>query len=212
MIHLAIAEDHQSLIDGIKLLLKYEEDINIVGTANNGRDLLKIVELKRPDIVLMDIRMPILDGIEATKIIKEKYPFIRVLAFSMFHQNEAVEKMMAAGASGYLLKSASLDEVLEALKAVSKGKQIFDKDLDINTLHLEKTTNKKSTLTNRQTEILSLIALGDTTREIAEKLFIGVQTVETHRKNIMRTLGLRGKGELLRYALEKKYSFKDSFK
>ena len=101
---------------------------------------------------------------------------------------------------------------LEALKAVSKGKQIFDKDLDINTLHLEKTTNKKSTLTNRQTEILSLIALGDTTREIAEKLFIGVQTVETHRKNIMRTLGLRGKGELLRYALEKKYSFKDSFK
>lgn len=209
MIHLAIAEDHQSLIDGIKLLLKYEDDINVVGTANNGRDLLKIVELKRPDIILMDIQMPILDGIEATKIIKEKYPFIHILAFTMYDQSEAVEKMMEAGASGYLLKSASLDEVLDALKAVNKGKKVFDKDLDVNALHLEKTSKKPSTLTNRQTEILSLVALGKTTREIAEKLFIGVQTVETHRKNIIRTLNLRGKGALLRYALEKKYQFKN---
>ena len=209
MIRLAIAEDHQSLIDGIKLLLKYEDDINVVGTANNGRDLLKIVELKRPDIILMDIQMPILDGIEATKIIKEKYPFIHILAFTMYDQSEAVEKMMEAGASGYLLKSASLDEVLDALKAVNKGKKVFDKDLDVNALHLEKTSKKPSTLTNRQTEILSLVALGKTTREIAEKLFIGVQTVETHRKNIIRTLNLRGKGALLRYALEKKYQFKN---
>lgn len=210
MIHLAIAEDHQSLIDGIELLLKQEEDINIVGTANNGEDLIKIVELKQPNVVLIDIKMPKLDGIEATRIIKKRFPYINILAFSMFNQNDAVEQMMEAGATGYILKSAGLDEVLEALKSVYKGKKYFDKDLDLTVLNLENSAKKsKSILTTRQTEILSLIALGKTTREIAENLFIGVQTVETHRKNIMRVLGLRGKGELLRYALEKKYRFKD---
>lgn len=210
MIHLAIAEDHQSLIDGIELLLRHEEDINIVGTANNGEDLIKIVELKQPNVVLIDIKMPKLDGIEATRIIKKKFPYINILAFSMFNQNDAVEQMMEAGATGYILKSAGLDEVLEALKSVYKGKKYFDKDLDLTVLNLENSAKKsKSILTTRQTEILCLIALGKTTREIAENLFIGVQTVETHRKNIMRVLGLRGKGELLRYALEKKYRFKD---
>lgn len=211
MIHLAIAEDHQSLIDGILLLLRYEEEINIVGTVNNGEDLLKLVDLKRPNTILMDIKMPKLDGIEATKKIKKKYPHIHILAFTMFDQTEAVEKMMQAGATGYILKSASLQEVLEALKKVSKGKQYIDTNLNTNALELEKTTKKttkkKSILTSRQIEIIELIALGKSTREIAEKLFIGVQTVETHRKNIIRVLGLRGKGELLRYSLEKKYKF-----
>jgi len=211
MIHLAIAEDHQSLIDGILLLLSYEEEINIVGTVNNGEDLLKLVDLKRPNTILMDIKMPKLDGIEATKKIKKKYPHIHILAFTMFDQTEAVEKMMQAGATGYILKSASLQEVLEALKKVSKGKQYIDTNLNTNALELEKTTKKttkkKSILTSRQIEIIELIALGKSTREIAEKLFIGVQTVETHRKNIIRVLGLRGKGELLRYSLEKKYKF-----
>lgn len=211
MIHLAIAEDHQSLIDGIQLLLRYEEEINIVGTVNNGEDLLKLVDLKRPNTILMDIKMPKLDGIEATKKIKKKYPHIHILAFTMFDQTEAVEKMMQAGATGYILKSASLQEVLEALKKVSKGKQYIDVNLNTNALELEKTTKKttkkKNILTSRQIEIIELIALGKSTREIAAQLFIGVQTVETHRKNIIRVLGLRGKGELLRYSLEKKYKF-----
>ncbi len=207
MIHLAIAEDHQSLIDGIKLLLKHEEDIHIVGTANNGKDLLKIVELKRPNVILMDIKMPILDGIEATKIIKKKFPYINILVFTMFDQIEAVERMIKAGATGYILKSATLEEMLFALKKVHKGETYFDNDLNLNALNLDDKKNKQSTLTNRQVEILDLISLGKTSREISEQLFIGVQTVETHRKNIIRVLGLKGKGELLRYSLERKYKF-----
>ncbi len=207
MIHLAIAEDHQALIDGIELLLRYEEDINIVGTANNGEDLLKLVALKQPNTILMDIRMPKLDGIEATKRIKKKYPHIHILAFTMYDQNEAVEKMMEAGATGYILKSASLNEVLVAIKTVCKGENYFDANLNINVLDLNEKKKDKGLLTNRQIEILDLIALGHTSKEISEKLFIGLQTVQTHRKNIIRVIGLHGKGELLRYSLEKKYKF-----
>lgn len=207
MIHLAVAEDHQSLIDGIELLLRYEEDISIIGTANNGEDLLKLVALKQPTTILMDIRMPKLDGIEATRIIKKKYPHIHILAFTMFDQTDAVEKMLAAGATGYILKSAGLDEVLKAIKTVSKGEKYFDANINTNALQTKSRKTKKDILTKRQIEILELIALGKTSREIAEKLFIGVQTVETHRKNIIQVLGLKGKGKLLQYALEKKYQF-----
>ena len=207
MIHLAIAEDHQALIDGIKLLLQYEENIIIVGTANNGLDLLKIVDLKRPNVILMDIKMPILDGIEATKRILKKHPHIHVLAFSMFDETQAVEKMIQAGAKGYILKNSSLETVLEAIKTVAKGEEFFDSSLNYNALDIDQKSKDENPLTKRQIEILELVALGKTSREIAEKLFIGVQTVETHRKNIIRVLGLQGKGELLRYSLEKKYMF-----
>lgn len=207
MIRLAIAEDHQSLIDGIKLLLKYEEDISIIGTANDGETLLDIVRLKQPHIVITDIRMPKMDGITATKIIKKEFPKTKVLAFTMFDQTEAVEQMLDAGANGYILKNSSLEELLTAIKTVYKGENYFD--VNINTNSLDKNTNskKKGLLTKRQIEILELIAQGKTSREIANQLFIGLHTVDTHRKNMIRILGLQGKGELMRYALEKKYKF-----
>lgn len=204
MIRLAIAEDHQSLIDGIQLLLKYEEDISIVGTANDGEALLDIVRLKQPNVVVTDIRMPKMDGIVATKHIKKEFPHTKVLAFTMFDQQEAINKMLDAGASGYLLKNSSLNEVLEAIKTVHSGKQYYDANIKISDTEAPK---KKGILTKRQIEILELVAQGKTSREIAEQLFIGVHTVDTHRKNMIRILGLKGKGELLRYALDKKYKF-----
>ncbi|MFD1064038.1 response regulator [Winogradskyella litorisediminis] len=206
MIRLAIAEDHQSLIDGIELLLKYEDDIEIVGTANDGERLLEIVKLKEPNIVITDIRMPKKDGITVTKEIKAHLPHIKVLGFTMFDQAEAIEQMIAAGASGYLLKNSPLEEVLTAIKTVYAGGTYFDSNLNINT---EDNQNKKAKgdLTKRQIEILALVAQGKTSREIADELFIGVHTVDTHRKNMIRILGLQGKGELMRYALEKKYKF-----
>lgn len=207
MIRLAIAEDHQSLIDGIKLLLEYEDDISIVGTANDGEALLNIVDKKRPNVILTDIRMPKLDGIEATKRIKKSNPEIKVLAFSMFDQTDAIQQMLDAGASGYILKNSSLTEVLNAIRTVAKGDTYFDANINTNVLDSDNTTKKKGLLTKRQIEILELIALGKTSREIADDLFIGVHTVDTHRKNMARILGLQGKGELMRYALEKKYRF-----
>ncbi|AXT19351.1 response regulator [Flavobacteriaceae bacterium AU392] len=206
MIRLAIAEDHQSLIDGIKLLLEYEEDISIVGTANNGEGLLDIIKKKHVSVVITDIRMPKLDGIAATKIIKKEHPEIKVLAFTMFDQEDAIQQMLGAGANGYILKNSPLSEVLNAVRSVYKGDTYFDSNINVDTKS-NGNIKKKGVLTKRQIEILNLIAQGKTSREIADELFIGVYTVDTHRKNMIRILGLQGKGELMRYALEKKYQF-----
>lgn len=207
MIRVAIAEDHQSLIDGLKLQLEHVNEISIVGTANDGEALLDVVRLKRPDVVITDIRMPKIDGIVATKMIKKEYPDIKVLAFTMFDQNEAVQQMLDAGATGYILKKSSLKEVIEAVKTVAKGEKYFDANVQVNLDGENKAKTKKGVLSKRQKEILNLVSQGMTSREIADKLFIGVFTVETHRRNMIRILGLRGNGELLRYALEKKYDF-----
>lgn len=206
MIRLAIAEDHQSLIDGVQLFLQDEYQVEVVGTANNGEDLLEIVHQKPPHVVLTDIRMPKMDGISVTKHLQKNYPEIKVIAFTMYSQDEAVAQMLAAGAKGYLLKNSSLQEVWNAIQAVHQGENYYDPNITIP--KTEDNHNKtKGILSNRQMEILDLIAQGKTSREIADELFIGVQTVDTHRKNMARKLNLQGKGELLRYALEKKYRF-----
>lgn len=208
MITVAIAEDHQSLVDGINLLLQYEEEFSIVGTANDGEALLDIVRLKQPKVVLTDIKMPKMDGITATGIIKKEFPHIKVIAFSMFDQEEAVRQMIEAGASGYLLKNSPLEEVLKAMETVSKGENYFDANIDLGEILQENNSKaKKGPLSKSEREILVLIGQGKTTSEIADIRFTAVSTVEKHRKNMIRKLGLSGKGELLRYALEKKYDF-----
>jgi len=205
MIRLAIAEDHNALIDGIKLFLKYEDDIEIVGYANNGNELYDLVKLKRPNMVITDIRMPIKDGITVTKEILELDRHIKVIAFTMFDQEEAISQMLQAGAKGYMLKNSNLEELLQAIRIVYEGNTYFDSNLVIpENLPLKRT---KGVLTKRQIEILKLVALGKTNQEIADELIIGKATVETHRKNMIRKLNLKGAGELLRYALESKYNF-----
>ena len=208
MITIAIAEDHQSLIDGIELLLKYNDDFKIVGTANDGERLIEIVNAKQPDVVLVDIRMPKIDGIQATKIIKASYPDTKIVAFTMFDQDDAVKQMLDAGAEGYLLKDSPLDEVLNAITAVMKGEVFYDKSIDVSLLQGNKTTTEaKPLLSKSERDILALVGLGKTSSEISEIRHTSVSTVEKHRKNMIRKLGLSGRGELLRYALESKYDF-----
>ncbi len=208
MIRVAIAEDHQSLIDGINLLLKYEDDISIVGMANDGEALLEIVRKKQPDVVLTDIKMPKMDGITAAKFIKKEFPNTGIIAFSMFDQDEAVSQMIAAGATGYLLKNSPLEEVLVAIKHVANGGEYYDKALDVEGIKTNSQRgNKKPILSKSEREILKLIGQGKSSSEIAAIRFNSVSTIEKHRKNMIRKLGLSGKGELLRYALEKKYDF-----
>ena len=208
MITLAIAEDHQSLVDGITLLLKYEEHIEIVGKANDGEALWEIVQKKRPKVVLTDIKMPKMDGIVATRLIKKEFPETKVIAFSMFDQEEAVSQMLVAGASGYLLKNSPLEEVLKAIEVVANGEEFYDASLDVQNIKGGvNSSNKKPLLSKSEREILRLIGEGKSTSEIANIRFTAVSTVEKHRKNMIHKLGLSGKGELLRYALEKKYDF-----
>lgn len=206
MTNLVIAEDHNSLIDGIKLFLEYENDIQFVGFANNGRELCELVEKKKPNVVVTDIRMPIMNGVEATKFITQQFPHTKVIAFTMFDQEEAVNQMLEAGAKGYILKNSSLKELLLAIKTVALGETYYDPNISLQNKRV--THYGKGTLTKRQIEILKLIAKGLTSQEIADQLFIGKTTVETHRKNMVQRLGLRGAGELLRYAIESQYKFK----
>ncbi|WP_459212932.1 response regulator [Aquimarina rhabdastrellae] len=208
MITVAIAEDHQSLIDGIHLLLKYEEEISIIGMVNDGEALLELVRKKQPKVILTDIRMPKIDGIAVTKIIKQEFSHIKIIAFSMYDQDNAIKQMIDAGASGYLLKNSPLEEVLQAIQEVAKGNTYFDAAIDIAAIiDSPSSTTKKSLLTKSEREILNLIGQGKTSSEIAAFRFTSVSTVEKHRKNMIRKLGLHGKGELLRYAIEKKYDF-----
>ncbi|MEQ9423915.1 MAG: response regulator transcription factor [Cyclobacteriaceae bacterium] len=206
MIRLAIAEDHQALIDGLELHFQSDENINVVGTANDGELLLEIVDRESPDVIITDIRMPKIDGIAATKLIKKEHPEIKILAFTMYDQEEAVSQMINAGASGYVLKNSSLNDVRKAIDIVSNGGTYYDPNIYFS-IKNQDSAPKKSTLTKRQKEILELVGQGKTSREIADMLFTSTYTVETHRRNMIKILGLKGNGELLRYAVEKKYDF-----
>jgi len=203
MIRIAIAEDHQALLDGIKLMLEFETDIEVVGEANDGEELLEIVKLKQPDLVLTDIRMPKCDGLCATKAIMALYPNTRIIGFSMFEQYEAVQQMKAAGAKGYILKNSSLKKVLEAIRTVASGKTYFDNDI----ITHDSITKEEIILSNREKEILQLIGEGKTSNEIASSLFISKTTVDSHRKNIMKKINIHGKTDLIRFAVERKYDF-----
>lgn len=205
MIRLVIAEDHKALVDGIRVFIEYEKDIEFLGYAANGRELIDIVEKKQPNVVITDIRMPVMDGIEATRTIHKKNPEIKVIAFTMFDQDNAVEQMLKAGAKGYILKNASLKDLLIAIRKVHSGDVYYDPNIKADSE--ENVAKKKPLLTRRQQEILKLVGRGKTNQEIADTLFIGKTTVETHRKNMIRKLNLQGSGELLRYALECKYDF-----
>ena len=203
MITLAIAEDHQALIDGMKLLFKDELDIMIVGEANDGEALIELVKNKRPSIVITDIRMPKCDGIMATKIIKEKYPLTKVIAFSMFDQDEAIEQMRIAGASGYIMKNSSLQTLLEAIRSVAQNEPFFDNAITAK----DETSKEIIILSSREKEILRLVGEGKSSQEIADILSIGKATVDTHRKNLMKKINIKGRTELIRFAVERKYDF-----
>ncbi|WP_026976441.1 response regulator transcription factor [Flavobacterium tegetincola] len=204
MIRIIIAEDHQALIDGIKLSLEFEDDIQVIGEAIDGAALIELVRLKQPDVVITDIRMPKCDGITATKIIKAEFPHIQVVGFSMFDQPQAMAQMKDAGASGYIMKNSSLKKVVEAIRTVAQKQTFFDSNI---ICEKSSSTNEEVLLSKREIEIVHLIGEGKTSAEISELLFIGKSTVDTHRKNILKKLNIRGKTDLLRFAVERKYDF-----
>lgn len=213
MITIIIAEDHQMLIDGVKSFFEYDDTIQIIGTANNGEELVKLVSLKQPKLVITDIRMPLKDGIQATKEIKREFPHIRVLAMTMFDQPDAIKQMIDAGATGYILKNSGIKMLSKAINAVAKGEKFFDPNVAFNFMNdyiddnvtIGKTD--KVVLSNREKEILHLIGNGKTSKEISEALFIAKTTVDTHRKNMIRKLQLTNGNELVKYAIDKKYQF-----
>ncbi|WP_445457810.1 response regulator transcription factor [Flavobacterium sp. HNIBRBA15423] len=203
MIRIIIAEDHQALIDGIKLALEYEEHIEVVGEALDGEMLLDLVKHKIPDVVVTDIRMPKCDGIAATRMIKKNYPEIQVVAFSMFDQEEAILQMKEAGALGYIMKNSSLKKLIEAIKSVAKNIPFYDDSISTK----DAISKEEIILSTREKEILRLVGEGKTSQEIADLLFVAKSTVDTHRKNILKKMNIYGKTDLIRFAIERKYDF-----
>lgn len=210
-IRILLADDHAILRAGLVRLLGEEKDIEVVGEAENGREAVqKALEL-HPDIVLMDIGMPVMNGMEATKQIKKRDADVKVLVLTMHDNEEYLFQVLQAGAAGYVLKKAADSDLVNAIHVVSRGdcflypsaaKMVVENYLD-KLKHGQEPTSSFDTLTDREREILTLVAEGHTNREIAENLFISVKTVETHKANIMEKLNLHKRAELVKYAIKK---------
>ncbi|MEE8340500.1 MAG: response regulator transcription factor [Candidatus Neomarinimicrobiota bacterium] len=207
MIKIILVDNHTIIRDGLRRLLGEESDIEIIDEADNGRDAVKIALKKKPDIVIMDIAMHDMNGIEATRQIKKEDPNIKIIALSMHSERQIVVGLLKAGASGYLLKDSESAELVEAIRKVYMGRSYFSQQISDIVLQ-EISDIKKDTeeigadvLTNRESEILQLIAEGKTVKQIAKVLFISHKTVNSHRANIMEKLNIHNLPELTKYAI-----------
>jgi two-component system response regulator NreC len=204
-IRVLIADDHTIVRSGVRLLLEAEPDMEVVGEAIEGNEALAKVDSLRPDVVLMDITMPGIDGLEATRQIKSQWPETKVLVLTMHRSDEYFFEMIKAGASGYLLKGAETSELTHALRIVAQG-EVYIYPSMANKLvkgylnSLESKENSESILSPREEEILQLLVDGYSNKEIAEKLVISSSTVHTHRSNLMRKLNLNNRHDLIQYA------------
>jgi DNA-binding NarL/FixJ family response regulator len=207
-IKVLLADDHKIVRDGIKLMLEPQAGIDVVAEAENGRQVLKKIEDHVVDLVVMDINMPEMDGITATKAIKEKYPDIKVLALTMSNDDLHIRQMIQAGASGYIMKSAGRNELKDAIYTIMDGKHYFsDEATQSIMMDLVKGKGKSSSpdpihITDRELEILELIVKEFTNQEIAEKLYISSRTVDAHRRNLLQKTGARNTAGLVKYAFQ----------
>lgn len=211
-IRLLLVDDHEIVRAGLRMLFLAEEDMEIVAEAGSGAEALTAVSQTRPDVVIMDVAMPGMSGIEATRRIKEASPETAVLALTMHEDEQYFFEMLNAGASGYVPKRAAPDDLVSAIRAVSQGQAFLYPSLAKLLVQdfLQRSDGEGGDeetavigLTPREREVLIAIAEGHTNREIAEKLVISVKTVDRHRENIMRKLNLHNRVELVKYAIEK---------
>ncbi len=195
-----IVDDHYMVVEGIRSLLQHEADIEWMGHAMNAASCMAFLQQQRPDVILMDINLPDKSGIDLCKEVKEKYPGVFIIGLSTFNQQSFIQKMMENGASGYILKNATLDELVEAIDSVVKGK-IFLSNETAATLR-KPDQSSVPVITSREKEVLGLVAEGLTNNEIAQQLFISPTTVETHRKSLLNKFGAKNTASLVRMAAQ----------
>jgi two-component system response regulator NreC len=206
-IRILLADDHKIIREGLRSLLEKEPDLEVVAEAGNGAKTVKLARKLKPEIVIMDITMPDLNGIEATRQIIGELPNIKVIALSMHSDRRFVVGMLKAGASGYLLKDCAFDELIHTVHTVVSNRIYLSPgitDIVVNDyLRQISTTNSSvtSVLTAREREVLQLLAEGKTTKQIADHLYLSVKTIETHRRQIMFKLDIHSIAELTKYAI-----------
>ncbi len=209
-IEVLIVDDHTLVRDGIRALLALIADIKVVGEAANGREALEKVKKLAPDVVLMDLAMPIMSGLESTRRIRKRFPGIKVLALTQYEDREYIVPTIEAGARGFVSKTAAFSELASAIQAVYQGGSFLSPVAAAaiveecqQKVSTEGETDSYQSLTDREREMLKLVAEGYTAREIADMLVISLRTVETHKTNLMKKLNIRNKADLIRFAIRK---------
>ena len=202
MIKLLIIEDHPLVVEGLKNLIESRDDFSLCGVAGNAREALLMLKDCLPDVILLDIMLPGMTGLELIDILRKDYPQSRVLVISTYSQRYYVEAMLEKGAKGYLLKNAGNDEIIEAITAVYYDETYLSREIAFNR---RKNAGQPVSLSRREIEVLKLVANGLTNKEIAEKLFISPLTVDSHRKNLIAKLEARNTASLIKIALEYGY-------
>lgn len=206
-IRVVLADDHRIIREGIRNLLDQEPDIVVVGEASDGREVILKNQELQPDVLIMDITMPNLNGIDATRKIIKHNPETRIIALSMHSDHHFVAEMLQAGATAYLLKDCVYDELVQAIQLVCQGKTYLSPEVasllvkDYRSQNRQSTAAKSKTLSPREREVLQLMAEGHSTKNIAEKLYLSVKTIEAHRSQIMRKLDIHNVAELTKYAI-----------
>lgn len=209
-IRILLADDHAIVREGIKRILMAEPDLDVVGEAEDGVQAVELAKRVKPDVAILDISMPRLNGIEATKQIREALPATHILALTMHEDDTYVFQLLKAGASGYVLKRAAATDLVQAIRAAHRGEAFLYPSVAkavvadyLKRLERGEDRDAYDGLTEREKEILTLIAEGATNQEIAQRLFISVKTVQTHRAHIMEKLNLHDRAKLVRYAIRK---------
>ncbi|MGL5793434.1 MAG: response regulator [Waterburya sp.] len=209
MIRLLLVDDQELVCQGLQAMLNLESDLEVVAIVNNGQAAVEKAEILQPDIVLMDIRMPIMDGREATRIISQKFPDIKVLVLSTFDEDDYIAQSIKAGAKGYLLKDMPCEELAQAIRLVFRGytqlgpglmEKMLDGMLDSDTAEEPVVEPELTELTPREVDVINLIGTGCTNREIAQQLYITEGTVKTHVTHILNRLNLRNRSQIAIYA------------
>ncbi|PWH19423.1 MAG: DNA-binding response regulator [Anaerolineae bacterium] len=209
-IRILLADDHTILRDGIRSLIEDEPDMEVIGEAEDGITAVKLADSLRPDVILIDLAMPLLNGLEATRQIRKNQPRAKILILTMHENEEYIRQVLAAGAMGYILKDAAARELLSAIRSVHKGEVVLSPAITrlIVTDYLRwgdlSAQDSTDGLTDRERQILQLIAEGYTNKQIADILSISIKTVQAHRLNLMKKLDLHDRGELIKYAIQKK--------
>lgn len=197
---LFIVDDHYMVIEGIHSLLQHEQSIEWMGHAGNADSCLAFLKQQQPDVILMDISMPGMSGIDLCKMVREQYPSVYIIGLSTFNQQSFIQKMIDNGASGYVLKNATQEELLEAINSVAHGKTYLSDEVASTLRHMDDTLIPL--ITRREKEVLELIADGMTNNEIAARLFISVSTVDTHRKNLLAKFESKNIASLIKAAVQ----------
>jgi DNA-binding NarL/FixJ family response regulator len=204
-IKLLLADDHHLFLEGIKSLLQEENELDIVYSASNGKEVLSLLKLSPVDICILDINMPELNGIETAREIKQVYPNILIIILTTYNDQEFIKAMLALGVEGYVMKNATKPELVKAIHTVWNGKKYFADDVHevvLKEFLINTNSEEKVTLTKRETEVVQLLSQQLTNEQIAKKLHISFRTVETHRKNIMQKTKATNLAGLIKFAYE----------